>query len=259
MHRLRDKFTLASFARYAAWRMVKSERALSVELKTGERFRLRPPPAADLMTAYEVFVLRIYDPVLQAVIRPARIVDVGANVGYTCVLWAHAYPGVPVLAFEPHPSHVRAFRENLALGGLGAQIEIIAAAAGVSSGRAAFLDAENESGLVASGRPASAERLAEAGPTGEFEVPVVDFFASVGSRPIDVLKMDIEGGEYPILADPRFDNLGARMIALEWHNTPEYTDGKRWCEERLRSLGYDVTEGASGCEHNGMLFATREN
>src|SRR6187431_1419689 len=124
MQRLRDQFTLTSFARYAAWRATKSRRSLAVELKSGERFKLRPPPSTDLMTAYEVFVARLYDPVLRAVGRPNRIVDLGANVGYTCVLWGHAYPGVPVLAFEPHPRHVLALKETLALGHLGDRIEV---------------------------------------------------------------------------------------------------------------------------------------
>jgi FkbM family methyltransferase len=257
MRRLRDHLTLTSLARYLAWRALKSARPLVVELRDGERIALRPPPAADLDTAYEVFVLRIYDPVRSAVSRPLRIVDVGANVGYTCVLWGHAFPEARVTAFEPHPRHVRALRQNLALNGLDGNVEVVEAAAGVSAGRAAFLDAENESGLVASGRPASSERVAKAGAPRELEVKVVDFFELVGEGPLDLLKMDIEGGEYPLLSDPRFAALRARAIALEWHVTPTHPDGKRWCEQRLRELGYAVQEGKGGTRTNGMLFGTR--
>jgi hypothetical protein len=67
--------------------------------------------------------------------------------------------------------------------------------------------------------------------------------------------MDIEGGEYPILADPRFAELRPRMIALEWHQTPAQPDGKRWCEERLRGLGYEVSEGPFGTKKEGVIFA----
>jgi len=257
MQRLRDHLTLTSLARYLAWRGLKSASPLSVELKSGERFALRPPPATDLETAYEVFVARIYDPVLRAVDRPLRVVDVGANVGYTCVLWGHAFAGARVTAFEPHPRHVQALRQNLALNGLERNVEVVEAAAGVAEGRAAFLDAENESGLVASGRPASNERVSAGGAPGELDVKVVDFFSAVGDGPLDVLKMDIEGGEYPILSDPRFAALPVRTFALEWHVTPGQPDGKRWCEERLRGLGYAVREGKGGTRTNGMLFGTR--
>lgn len=254
MQRLRDLFTLTSYARYAVWRVTKSRDPLAVALKSGERFKLRPPPATDLITAYEVFVLRMYDPVLRMMSRPSRVVDVGANVGYTCLLWASAFPGVPITAFEPHPRHLSSLRENLALCRLTNRVEVIGAAAGVRAGRAAFLDAENESGLVASGRPASRERVAAQGASGQIEVQVVDFFESLGKGPIDLLKMDIEGGEYPILADERFAALRPRAIALEWHQTPEHPDGKQWCEERLKSLGYTVQDGPGATKQNGMIF-----
>ena len=257
MQRLRDHLTVTSLARYLAWRGLKSSSPLPVELKSGERIVLRPPPATDLETAFEVFVLRIYDPVLGAVSRPARIVDVGANVGYTCVHWGHAFAGARITAFEPHPRHVLALKQNLELNHLERNVEVLEAAAGIAAGRAAFLDAENESGLVASGRPASSERVAAAGAPGELDVKVVDFFGAVGDAPLDVLKMDIEGGEYPILADPRFATLRVRVIALEWHVTPAQPDGKRWCEERLRGLGYAVSEGKGGTRTNGMLFGVR--
>ena len=46
-------------------------------------------------------------------------------------------------------------------------------------------------------------------------VPTVDLF---DQPPVDLLKMDIEGGEWPILEDARLPGLAARAIVMEWHS-----------------------------------------
>ena len=50
-------------------------------------------------------------------------------------------------------------------------------------------------------------------------IKLVDFFAAVGDEPIDIFKMDIEGGEYDIMNDDRFDAVArrCRIIITEWH------------------------------------------
>ena len=85
----------------------------------------------------------------------------------------------------------------------------------------------------------------------------VDFFASLGAGPIDLLKMDIEGGEYELLEDPRFAALPVSRLVLEWHKTIDHPDGKAWCERRLTSLGYTVVQGKWSSEHNGLLWGFR--
>ena len=86
-------------------------------------------------------------------------------------------------------------------------------------------------------------------------MPLVDFFEDVGAAPFDLLKLDIEGGEYAILGDDRFARLKPRRIALEWHTRPEVPDGRGWCVERLKGLGYQVTDGNLQHDGGGMLWA----
>ena len=50
-------------------------------------------------------------------------------------------------------------------------------------------------------------------------VAVADVFRVIGTRRVDIFKMDIEGSEYAILQDGRFACLVLGVIALEWHNT----------------------------------------
>ena len=86
----------------------------------------------------------------------------------------------------------------LALNGLTAKVHLHAAAAGTEAGRGWLTDEGVRSTLV--------------GPGGPLETAVEDFFDEVGSEPIDFLKIDIEGGEYPLLADPRFAALQVRIL-----------------------------------------------
>ena len=104
------------------------------------------------------------------------------------------------------------------------------------------------------------DRGAGAGKT--LEVKMVDWFGHLDrSRPIDLLKMDIEGGEYELLSDPRFADLAAGAIVMEWHTVPGTEYRAQWCVERLGSLNYRVH---SECEPHaggaiGMLWAVRRD
>jgi hypothetical protein len=90
------------------------------------------------------------------------------------------------------------------------------------------------------------------------KVQVVDVFQAVPDAPIDILKIDIEGSEYAILADPRFEALAARTerVLLEWHARGE--QGEALCRDRLASLGFTVGSGRSCGSHWGMLYGTRD-
>jgi hypothetical protein len=65
--------------------------------------------------------------------------------------------------------------------------------------------------------------------------------------------MDIEGGEYAILGDPRFALLRPRCLVMEWHGTRNDRD---WCLSRFASLDYDTME-LFDHESYGMLWAFR--
>src|SRR6516165_5292425 len=47
-----------------------------------------------------------------------RIVDLGANVGYSCLWWANLCPNAEIEAFEPHPIHAELLRWHIRKNGL---------------------------------------------------------------------------------------------------------------------------------------------
>ncbi len=243
MLRLRNLMTPASQVRYLVWRAMAWDRPIEVALADGAFIWLRPPPATDLDTAYEVFVAEVYR---GTTARPAaevrRIVDVGANVGFSVLYWARRYPAAHIVAFEPHPTHLACLRRCIARNGLGSRTTVHAAAACTATGDALLTDAENRSSVV---RSAGAATL---------RVAALDFFEAVGPEPIDLLKIDVEGGEYPLLSDPRMSRLRPSVVVVEWHKTEDHDDGEDWCSRRLVELGYTVHRGLWSGAENGLLW-----
>jgi len=238
MIRLRDLMTRSSRAKYLLWRTGLLGDAVAVRFLGGEAIVLERSLFHGLGTAYEIFVSNVYRSP-RSIDRDSvkRIVDVGANVGFTVAYLAARYPGARIDAFEPHPKHLATLRRTISLNRLDDRVFVHPAAAGVSDGSSKLLsagvcstiDAQEKQREVASGLEA-------------IEVPVVDFFSAIGSSPIDLLKIDCEGAEYDLLMDRRFAEIDARAIVMEWHATSSHPEAKHELAERLRSLNWDICE-----------------
>jgi len=85
----------------------------------------------------------------------------------------------------------------------------------------------------------------------------LDVFPILTGRHIDILKMDIEGGEYELLSDYRFAALDIGAIVMEWHSRGGGIEDKQWCEQRLASMGFMIEEIFTRPSH-GMFWATRK-
>ena len=243
MIRLRDRLTPGSRLRYFVWRLTRSRAPVNVALKTGERIAVRPKPSTDLDTAYEVFAAECYRG--PEALDPARIrtvADLGANVGYSVLYWLRAFPAARVIAFEPHPKHAELVRGHAGRNAVEARVRLVEAAAGTAPGEALLSDAENCSSIV--------------GAAAGLRVRVVDVFAELAESPVDLLKIDIEGAEYPILADARFAKLTPHAIVMEWHAVPAGPSGPDWCAARLAELGYRTHRVEESSDH-GIIWAYR--
>ncbi len=237
--------TLPSALCYGLWRFAKrQEESVSLALRSGIRIELRPDGCGngDYGVAYEVFVLDFYRP--PAGIDPAAVrlvVDLGANVGFSVLHWLAAFPTCRVIAFEPHPAHVAQARRNLALNGAEGRVELHMVAAGARTRRMALSDEGTSSSL---------------GTAGGTEVEVVDVFPLLLGCRIDLLKIDIEGGEYEIFEDPRFAKLDIGAIVMEWHARGQGEEDRAWCERRLQALGFNI-ETLFATPTHGMFWALR--
>jgi hypothetical protein len=87
-----------------------------------------------------------------------------------------------------------------------------------------------------------------------FEVDVVDIFPLLENKRIDIFKMDIEGGEYEILADSRFGKLDIGALIMEWHSRGSGLADKEWCEQRLKDFGFEIKNTFTYPDY-GMFWA----
>lgn len=241
------RLTLVSALRYFRGRAVRRDYPITLTLSSGARFELRPNSAGnnDYGVAYEVFVHDYYnDRGMLPTGNIEFVVDLGVNVGFSLLYFLHKYPFCRIIGFEPHPRHFAQAERNLAIDGSRHRVELYNKAAG----------AKNE--LVSLSDRGSGSSLDATEPSTTIPVEAIDIFPVLLRRRIDLLKMDIEGGEYEILRDRRFEELALGAVVMEWHSRGAGKEDKRWCERRLQDLGFVVDEIFARQSH-GMFWATR--
>ena len=236
--------TPRSFVRYCVWRARGNPYDTRVRLRNGYVAEVRGG-SGDFWILSEIFFNGQYVMPPGAPAEVRTVVDTGANVGYSALWFLGEYPRCRITAFEPLPAHVAQIEKHLTGNGLRDRADLIAAAAAVADGTAVFKDEGPEA------RPAD---------DGEgVPVALVDWFERLPEGPIDVLKMDIEGGEIPLLDDPRFAGVAARtrVFVLEWHKATSDRGGRDWCAAKMEQAGFTVTDGAQYYGAAGILWGLR--
>jgi len=192
---------------------------------------------------HEVFVDRYYD-YAEDVPSPRRVADLGGNVGMFAVYASIRWPGVEVVAFEPDPANASKYRWMLQRNQIAG--ELVEACAATASGTVTFSGEESLAHVTADG-------------TGVHRA-AVDVFPYLSD--VDLIKIDIEGSEWPLLLDERFAALPARVLVMEYHQhlCPE-PDPKALAIKSVRAAGYDTIESIF---HNdslgvGMLRALKQS
>ena len=72
-------------------------------------------------------------------------------------------------------------------------------------------------------------------------------------------KIDIEGAEWEVLADPRFVACAPPLLVLEYHPVPGVVDAAAEARALLQAAGYELAEGATQAFGIGMLWARRQD
>jgi FkbM family methyltransferase len=170
-------------------------RAVGVTVQLRHRTR-------DIAILNEVFGAAAYDPPegVEGRLPPSvTVTDVGGNIGLFGAYALHRWRVEHLHSFEPDPENFELLSANARP--FGDRWTITRAAASTRAGTMAFA-----AGLY------SESRQALPGET-SIAVPTIDLFAEPRC---DLLKLDIEGGEWALLGDPRLRDA-ARVIVLEWH------------------------------------------
>lgn len=156
------------------------------------------------------------------------VVDAGAHVGLFSLRVAPR--ASKVIALEPHPINYALLRLNLLRNGL----------ANVQPVQEALWHERGEVDLCEGPRSGQGSLELEHGTAHRVSATSLDAVVAE-SGPIDLLKLDIEGAEFDVLAGASPETLRqVRSIAAELHMKDR--EGREFeLAERLRSLGFQVT------------------
>jgi FkbM family methyltransferase len=180
---------------------------------------------------------------------PVRVIfDVGANVGDTAQQYRTLFPGATIHAFEPFPAVYRELADRFAADPAVRPHQ--AAVTDASGTRRLYVNEAHVTNSLLPVNPASgdwARAGAPQGPDKAVDVPAItldEFCAAEGLRGIDLLKMDIQGGEGMALegAAGLLARKAVRVVYLEVEFAPLYEGQAYFCDitRILNRHGYRV-------------------
>jgi FkbM family methyltransferase len=175
----------------------------------------------------DIFVKRCLE--FQSVTDAPRILDCGANVGLATLYFKQRYPRARITAYEADPSLASMIDSNLKTNGA-ADAEVVHAALWTSNGELTFRCEGSDSGMI--------EQLPGAVGGRAAVVRSRRLRDLLEAEPIDLLKLDIEGAEDPVLADCEPMLHRVRAMIMDLH---EFDPGRRRAPcvlDRLARAGF---------------------
>lgn len=173
----------------------------------------------------EIFIKQWYS--FQPVSDSPVIVDCGANIGMASLWFSLTFPKATILGYEADATLCNTARRNLTSAGC-ENAKIVHAAAWNCNGTLQFNATGDDRGAVAV--------------DGAIAVPSVDLAQHLPAR-VDLLKIDIEGGEFVVL--PHLCRSGAlervRNLAAEFHISRDHFDDFLKILRDLRQSGFILT------------------
>ena len=198
----------------------------------------------------QFFVKRIYDN-LFAGERMDNIIDVGASVGLF-TQWAldRFGRGTNILAFEPNPVAIQGFKNVH-----GEKIKVKLHEAAVAS-----FEGEIELGINPENSIVSSVNMNTENKIKVKTITLKSAMEELRWAEADLLKVDIEGGEYDLIANT--EDFPFRFILLEFHDNEGQLED---LISKLETKGYeidirqeDARYQASSKEHNGVILAKKK-
>jgi FkbM family methyltransferase len=154
-------------------------------------------------------------------------VDIGGHVGtFTCRL-AELNPAARVMAYEPSATTAAYLRRNVEQNGFGDRIEVNQMAVAAIAGETVLFE-DNGGGSGLNGLVSVGHEAANAAAV---TTTTFDEIAAKAPGPIDVVKIDCEGGEYDVVLASSADSwTSVQRVVMEYHPVA----GHQWDELRDR-------------------------
>ncbi len=152
--------------------------------------------------------------------KPIRVIDCGANIGMSLLYIKIRVPHAHVLCFEPNPAALAVLEKNIEANNWENEVQVFPYALGKEKGTANFF-VENRVATSSGGRTDSYVKNKDR--TINSYTVDVDILSHHINSNVDLLKIDIEGGEFDVLEDLiAHDKLRyVATLQLEYHYFPE--------------------------------------
>jgi FkbM family methyltransferase len=201
----------------------------------------------------EIFRHLVYEPppaVARALEDIGSVLDLGGNDGHFGAWALDRYPGARIVAYEPDPTSAEVYERCIERNYAAERWSLVRAIASSRGGEQAFVALGTSWSRIA-----AAEEQRDT-----VMLPQEDVLPQI--QETDFVKMDIEGGEWPILLDPRLGEGGTRAVVLEYH--PHMCPGpvpRDEADRLLREAGFAVIDPGHSYEQfppgQGMLWGVR--
>lgn len=236
---------LSGYFETVAW----VEGKIVVSLHDRSQLSARSYPHSDCYTLKQVFVDREYEPLVSIFqsngldLRNLKIIDAGANVGYTAAYFFLKFPGSRVACVEPDEANHAELRANLKKHIADAHLTTFQNGILDDDGRDLMTDRGFRDGKDHSVTVAEATAV-----TGLKSISISGVMANMGWKEIDILKMDIEGAERFVFKNNETASFlrNVRTVAIEIHDEVAVRDE---IYAVLRNYGFvlfDVNETTFG-------------
>ena len=204
---------------------------------------------------------------VQAVIcqhlRPGDVfVDVGANFGMHALLGASCVESTGhVYAIEPVPFNHRLLERNIALNNFQTRVTMIPTAAADKAG--GFLELHGVTQGIA--LAASLGKPESKGPSVTVPVTILDECLKERFKPINLIKIDVEGAEHLVLRGARqIIEKDCPLLLIEVHTfaLPSFGSSAEMLRRELGQLGYreqliDMVDGIDGSYFHALYHPER--
>jgi len=204
------------------------------------------PGTTDLLVLEQVFLDREYhvEPILPGSIR--YIVDLGSNIGVTAMFWAQRYPEARMVLVEPDPDNFKLLQRNTAA--FQDRCVLLNVAVSDKRGETSFFRSDREYGhSILKGDDSVSEIQVKT-------LTVSDVLREAEFPRVDLLKMDIEGGEQIVMPTIRTWAHAPRYLIAELHPPYDFNAFTQHCQ----SVGLRATQSPSEGYRCNLPFAARE-
>lgn len=174
---------------------------------------------------YEIFVKRHY--AFKASNEAPVIIDAGGNIGMSAIWLRQTYPKSQITVYEADPTLATILKENLTAARI-SDVDVQNAAVWDKDGVVAFDNRGQDKGLISS--------------NGQIQIRSIDLALHLPAR-VDLLKLDIEGAEFPVIR--RLSETGAidrvQNLVAEFHVRRSDFDACLTAFRQLREAGMQVS------------------